>query len=64
MVKGRQYHSFEAFVHSLGFDSARELSRLIGRVALDTPEQLSKYEEWKVHDGTKKGLLKLERRSQ
>jgi hypothetical protein len=43
----------------LGFESATEMHRLVSLVKLETEGELRRFEEWKIHDGTKAGLLRL-----
>jgi hypothetical protein len=44
---------------SLGFEDEEEYNRLIGKVEMQTPEQIAAYKKWKEEDGTKEGLEKL-----
>lgn len=44
-----------------GFDSEAELHRLIASVKLETAGQLAAFQRWKSQDGTKAGLLQLDR---
>ena len=49
----------EGFVKENGFDSVEDFHRLVGGADLSTPAKLRAFEDWKLNDGSKKGLLDL-----
>lgn len=42
-----------------GFESEKEMHKLIANVDLSDPIKLNRFETWKQNDGTKTGLLEL-----
>ncbi len=42
-----------------GFADSDELIKLIANVDLEDPENLQRFNDWKINDGTKENLLKL-----
>lgn len=51
--------SLESVAVSLGFESERELHRLVSSRDLSTPERLAAFKRWQTEDGSKAGLLRL-----
>jgi hypothetical protein len=43
----------------MGFESAREMMKLVCEVDLTTPAKKERFLQWKDGDGTKDGLLKI-----
>lgn len=52
---------FDALARALGFESEAEMHRLIASVCLETAYQRLLFSDWKLNDGTKAGLLRLDR---
>ncbi len=50
----------DGFAKALGFESASEMNRLIASADLVSDGALQRFEEWKLNNGTKEGLLKLQ----
>ncbi len=46
-------------VKDLGFKDKDEFFTLVAEADLTTPEKLESFNDWKLNDGTKEGLLKL-----
>ncbi len=44
-----------------GFESFQEFNRLVFEVDLTSQEKRDKFDNWQYYDGTKKGLLKLDK---
>ena len=51
----------EEFVKEKGFDSVEEFHSLVAGADLSTLDKLNEFNEWKTEDGTKEGLLNLEK---
>lgn len=51
----------DELIKTCGFESTTEFYKLISSVLINTPERLKKFKDWQMNDGTKTGLLKLER---
>jgi len=51
----------DAFVQPFGFSNAAEFHTLVCRVDISTPEKLRKLKKWQLEDGTKHGLISLEK---
>jgi len=49
--------SMNDFARAFGFKDYQELSEMVDRVDISTPEKLTIFENWKTDDGTKEGLL-------
>ncbi len=46
-------------VKELGFENEKEFYKLVASVDITTTAELASFNDWKLNDGTKKGLLKL-----
>jgi len=51
----------EELVKEMGFDSVEEFNNLVSGADLSTPDKFKAFNEWKTEDGTKEGLLNLEK---
>jgi len=49
----------EQLVKVLGFESFQEFLKLVSNVDLASDDKLKKFKNWKMNDGTKKGLMEL-----
>lgn len=49
----------EEIAKSLGFESLQEFHKLVADVDLSTSEKIKAFENWKLNDGSKAGLLNL-----
>ncbi len=45
-----------------GFENLAELFSLVSHTKIDTPESMAAFKDWQFNDGTKAGLLKLNRK--
>lgn len=50
----------EEFVKKMGFNSLEEFNKLVSSADLSTPEKIQAFTTWKLNDGTKSGLIKLQ----
>lgn len=51
----------EELLKELGFDNINEFNKLVASADLSSPEKLDAFKLWKEKDGSKEGLLKLQR---
>lgn len=51
----------DELLKELGFNDITEFNELVARADLSTPEKLAAFKKWRTEDGTKEGLLKLQR---
>lgn len=49
----------DEFLKELGFEDQKEMNRLVSSVDLSTEENVDRFNNWKMTDGTKSGLLIL-----
>jgi hypothetical protein len=50
-----------ATVRDLGFENEEDFFKHVSSVLINTPKRLAAFDLWKLYDGTKTGLLRLER---
>ena len=50
-------------VKDLGFKDKDEFYTLVAEADLSTPEKFESFNNWKLNDGTKEGLLKLKEKN-
>lgn len=48
-------------IHELGFESLAEMNAMIAGLDISTPERLDRFNYWKQADGTKTGLIRINR---
>lgn len=53
--------TLDELVRKAGFESEKEFHGLIASFDLSTPKKYSAFKKWQEEDGTKEGLLKLDR---
>lgn len=51
----------EKIVKQYGFDSLKEFNRMVVDVDLTSIDKLKAFRDWQENDGTKNGLLKIQR---
>jgi hypothetical protein len=49
-------------VRALGFESGAEFCELVAKTDISTPQNRGAFRKWQYTDGSKTGLLKLERK--
>ncbi len=51
----------EEIVKELGFKDEQEFHSLVARVDITEPMKLTAFKKWQTEDGTKQGILKLDK---
>ena len=51
----------EEIVKELGFKDEQEFHSLVARVDITEPMKLTAFKKWQMEDGTKQGILKLDK---
>ena len=51
----------EKYLKDAGFDSEEEFRKLVAAVDLSTIANIAEFKEWQANDGSKEGLLKLQK---
>jgi len=49
-------------VKALGFESGAEFCELVAKTDISTPQNKGAFRKWQYTDGSKEGLMKLERK--
>jgi hypothetical protein len=46
-------------VQKMGFESVEEYNEIVKKIVFTSPQDVERILNWKAHDGTKEGLLKI-----